>query len=142
MVALREDLRADVRSFPANAEERTIWLDADYRLRLRPVLSWWRGGRCVFVGDAKYKSTTSTGAALHPDVYQALAYAVALGLPRATLIYAAGAGDEILHRITALPKTVEVRVLDLSLKPEALLAQITRIAGEIRSQISKESRAA
>lgn len=75
-------------------------------------------------------------------MYQALAYAVALGLPRATLIYAAGEGDEVLHRISTLPKEVEVRVLDLSLPPKALLAQLAAIAQEIRSRTARLGMAA
>ncbi len=134
VVALREALHADPRTFPAGAAGRAIWLDDERLLSLEPDLSWWQGSRCVFVGDAKYKKTQGAAGAPHPDVYQALAYAVALGLPRATLIYAAGEHNNGLHRISAVNKEIEVKVLDLTMPPSLLLAQVRGIADDIRRQ--------
>ena len=51
-VALREALGVSGRVFL----ERSIpSLDEAGRVHLRPDLTWWHGGECLFVGDAKYK---------------------------------------------------------------------------------------
>ena len=87
VVGLREALGLTEYTFPQAARGRELWLAAGQEVRLKPDISWWQDDRCVFVGDAKYKRTTVHGAQSH-DIYQALAYAVATGLPSALLIYA------------------------------------------------------
>ncbi|MCY3747652.1 MAG: restriction endonuclease, partial [Chloroflexi bacterium] len=82
VVALREALDLTEYTFSQEARGRDLWLDEGRDVRLKPDISWWQGNRCVFVGDAKYKRTTIHGAQNH-DIYQALAYALAAGLPGA-----------------------------------------------------------
>ena len=101
-------------------------------------------GRCTFVGDAKYKRTTASGAP-NADLYQALAYALAAGLPSALLIYAAGEHAEYVYDISAAGKQVEVAVLDLSGEPEELLQRVATLAAKVREHRARghsESRAA
>jgi 5-methylcytosine-specific restriction enzyme subunit McrC len=108
---------------------------------LQPDLSLWQAGRCVFVGDVKYKRVLP---AEYPnaDIYQAVAYAVATGLDRALLIYAASEGEPASHRIVGIGKQIDVIVLDLSVSPARLLEQIEAVAMRIRHQISHERVAA
>ena len=94
VVALRDALWLTEYTFPQEARGRDLWLDEGRKVRLKPDLSWWQNDRCVFVGDAKYKPTTVHGAKTH-DIYQALAYALAAGLPSALLIYAHDDQDRI-----------------------------------------------
>ena len=52
VVALRGGSRRNGSHVPQGARARSIWLDADQRIRLEPDLSWWWGDRCVFVGTS------------------------------------------------------------------------------------------
>jgi 5-methylcytosine-specific restriction enzyme subunit McrC len=83
----------------------------------------------VMVGDAKYKRLDVSGLP-NADVYQALAYAVALGLPAAVLVYPVTEAAEEDHIITNAGVRIAVRTLDLSLSPGALLAKVARLAQE------------
>jgi 5-methylcytosine-specific restriction enzyme subunit McrC len=130
-VALREALHTDNRHFPKAARGRYLRLDSDGRIALEPDLSWWSGKQCVFIGDVKYKRAGAGGAG-NPDVYQALAYAVATGLPSATLIYASADLPTARLRIREAQRTIEVRSLDLKKEPEALLEDVGELAREIR----------
>ena len=60
-VALREALGLSDKNFPKNAKGHGLYLDDDQQIRLRPDLSWWDRGRCVMVGDVKYKKTIDGG---------------------------------------------------------------------------------
>jgi 5-methylcytosine-specific restriction enzyme subunit McrC len=66
-----------------------------------PDLVFQSGGRVVYVGDAKYKLTT-TGRAMSPDYYQLLAYTTALHLDEGVLIYCQADGP-------VPPRMIEVR---------------------------------
>ena len=92
VVALREQLRLSDREFVQGARHRSLWLDRGRRVRLKPDLSWWDAGRCVFVGDVKYKRV-QVAEIEHPDIYQLLAYSIATNLPGGMLIYAAGEAE-------------------------------------------------
>lgn len=96
-------------------------------MKLEPDISWWEGGRAVFVGDVKYKRTSASGV-LHPDIYQALAYAIAADLPGALLIYAAGECDEARHTVPFADKVIEVAALRLDGPPSTVLADVARVA--------------
>jgi 5-methylcytosine-specific restriction enzyme subunit McrC len=130
-VALREALRLDVSAFPAAARRRQIFLDMERGVRLRPDLSWWIGGRCVFAGDCKYKKTEGT--IPNADVYQMLAYLTALQLADGLLVYAAG--EDSPHTITVpfAGKRVLVRTVDVVQAPADVLAQVAKLADQIRS---------
>src|SRR5207247_1366694 len=78
--ALREQLRLSNRTFPQNAVGRNLWLDQAQRIRLRPDISWWENGRCLVIGDVKYKPVQAVEIE-HPDLYQLLAYTIATDLP-------------------------------------------------------------
>jgi 5-methylcytosine-specific restriction enzyme subunit McrC len=102
-------------------------------LSLEPDLSWWEHGRCVFVGDVKYKRTSQGE---HSDLYQLLAYTTAANLPGGLLIYAAG--DQAprqthLHQVRHAGKTLHVATLDLTAAPRHILAHIDRIAATVHA---------
>ena len=76
-VALRESLR--VSPYVLRSDKQLVGnrftLQSTRRVKLEPDLTWWEGGVCVFVGDAKYKSIEKGCA--RADLYQMLAYATA-----------------------------------------------------------------
>ena len=90
--ALRSSLEAlgvDHARFPDRPPR--VYLDEADEVPLRPDLCLLKGGQVAWVGDAKYKRLPP-GAYRNADLYQLLAYAVALDLPGGTLIYAADEG--------------------------------------------------
>lgn len=129
--ALRDALAPIEGDWVRGSSHHALHLDEGSTIKLQPDLSLWRDGRCVWLGDAKYKRVAS---AVYPnaDVYQVTAYAIATGLDRATLIYARSEGPTSAHRIVNVGKTVEGIALDLSVSPEELLAQVGQIAAGIR----------
>jgi len=135
--ALRDALGLSEREFPQNCKGRDLWLDEDRTQRLEPDFSWWRDGRCVLVGDVKYKDLSKGVQA--GDLYQALAYCVAADLPGAMFIHAAGRAEERVIRIRNAGKTLELRSLVLDVGPRELLTQIGHFADEI-SKSRKERR--
>ena len=136
VTALREALSLSPRLFPQQGRGRSLHLDADEKLKLLPDVSWWRGQRCVFVGDVKYKKTPATAGVKHPDAYQLLAYTTATALPKGLLVYAAGEEVERTIRIPAAGKEIQVLTLDLSRAPSEVLDQIARIADVVRTHAS------
>ena len=91
--------------------ERSIdSLDVEREVRLRPDLTWWYSGDCVFVGDAKYKYIRD-GNVPNADLYQMLAYVTALDLPGGMLIYAKGERDTATHHVRHSGKRLEVAAL-------------------------------
>lgn len=62
------------------------WLDEDRTVPIIPDLRFLRGGQDVLVADIKYKVVGSLEQASNSDIYQATAYASAMGLPDAVLI--------------------------------------------------------
>ena len=134
VVALREALGLSDYSFPQEARGHEFRLDSDGDIKLKPDISWWQGNRCLFVGDAKYKRTTVHGAQNH-DIYQALAYAVAAGLPSALLIYAHDDQeriDPVTYDIPQAGKRIEVTVLDLHGQPDEILKRVKHLARKVR----------
>lgn len=134
VTALREELRLLPIQFPQQAGGRRLHLDANRKLRLRPDISWWRDGHCVFLGDVKYKRTPLGSGVRHPDVYQVLAYTTATRLNKGLLIYAAGEESAQVFRLPGAEKEIEVVTLDLDLEPEDLLRQVREVADVIRAQ--------
>ena len=82
--ALRHALNLNERSFPARPPK--TYLDRGSQVALIPDLTLIERGRIVWVGDAKYKILPDTKR-INSDLYQLHAYATALGLPQATLVY-------------------------------------------------------
>jgi 5-methylcytosine-specific restriction enzyme subunit McrC len=128
--ALREALGLRRDEFPPGNGVHAR-LDLSAKVRLEPDLSWWRNGRCVFVGDAKYKRITVKGIN-HPDLYQLLAYTVALDLPAGLLVYAVGEADRVEHVVRHAAKRLHVTTVDLSGSPQEILFDMKRIAGLVR----------
>ncbi len=127
-VALREDLRLSKEEF----KERTIkTLDVGEKVNLKPDLVWRRGSSCVFVGDAKYKDITGTGAR-SGDLYQLLAYVTALNLPGGMLVYAAGEADSVAHEVRHSGKRLGVATLDISGTLDEILENVSNLASRVR----------
>jgi 5-methylcytosine-specific restriction enzyme subunit McrC len=131
VVALREVLRLSAKVFPQGARGRRLRLDEAGQVRLEPDLSWWEGSVCTFVGDVKYKRVNVAGVE-HPDLYQLLAYATAAGLPGGLLVYAAGEGEPVTHRVAHVGKELQVKSLNLDGEPKAILDEVKTLAVQIQ----------
>ncbi|HEY5261059.1 MAG TPA: hypothetical protein VIJ33_03025, partial [Solirubrobacteraceae bacterium] len=106
-------------------------LDVQRRIRLIPDISWWRGGRCCAVVDAKYKRLHDDRFP-NADAYQMLGYCTALGLSRGYLVYAKNAGEaERTHRIRNTDIDLEIKTIDVEDEPDVLLANVDRLAAQI-----------
>lgn len=127
-VALREALGLSDRVF---LKRNIDSLDKKDKVRLQPDLTWWEGGECVFVGDAKYKNIAD-GSVPNADLYQLLAYTTALDLPGGMLIYAKGEADEVVHKVRHSGKLLEVAALDLSGTLEDVLTRVEKLAAKVR----------
>lgn len=122
-------LRQDHSRFPERPPRTR--LDEAGVVPLKPDLCVVEGQRIVWVGDAKYKRLPA-GAYRNADLYQLLAYAVALDLPGGTLIYAADEGvSEAEHVVVQSGKRLHVVALDLSASPAKVLHRIGAIAHRI-----------
>lgn len=113
--------------------------DLDARHPLRPDLSIWKGPRCVFVGDCKYKFSPH-GTAHLDDLYQCYAYAVAADLPYATLIYGAEAPHARDVHVVDNRTVIRVRTLDLGGSPERVRGQLRDLAQEAHASCSSAAR--
>jgi 5-methylcytosine-specific restriction enzyme subunit McrC len=109
------------------------YLDTDpSELKVVPDITWWRGGKCRAVLDAKYKSLVERRAMPNADAYQMLAYCITLDLPRGFLIYAKdGPHQTRRHVIKRHGYTIDVRAIDVEAEPAELLRQVNRIAADI-----------
>ena len=131
VIALREALRLTDREFPQGGKGRAMELDDAGTVGLEPDISWWRDGRCVFVGDLKYKRTEH-GSVPNADLYQLLAYTIAAGLPEGLLVYAQGEAEPTVHAIRHAGKRLKIMAVDLSGSPEQILAEVGNVAERIR----------
>jgi 5-methylcytosine-specific restriction enzyme subunit McrC len=132
--ALREALGLATDQFPPPGPT-TIHLDQRQMVRIKPDLTWWRQGTCVFVGDAKYKRLDLSGIG-HADLYQLLAYTIALDLPAGLLVYAVGEAKDAEHAVRHAGKTLHVTTIDLSGSPKEILQDVGRIAEQVRALAS------
>ncbi len=135
-VALREALGVSESVF---GEKPIDSLDVAGRVGLRPDLTWWLGGRCVFVGDAKYKRVT-VDSVPNADLYQLLAYTTALDLPGGLLVYAKGEADTAEHVVRHSGKRLEVAALDLSGEFDEVLAGVKWLADKVVALRDEELR--
>jgi 5-methylcytosine-specific restriction enzyme subunit McrC len=127
--ALRRSLAVDPAAMPDR--QAGLRLDEDGRVPLRPDLALVVEGTVTWIGDAKYKRLPA-GAYTNADLYQLLAYSVALGLPGGMLIYAADEGvDTAEHIVLRGGQRLSVVALDLSAPRSALLEQVQSIANSI-----------
>ena len=107
--ALRQALGLSERAFRSDKGLPGIWLDwAEYKK----------------VQDARVPNA---------DLYQLLAYTVALDLPGGLLVYAKGEDREIVHRVRHAGKRLEVAALDLSGSIDELNARVGELAGRVRA---------
>jgi 5-methylcytosine-specific restriction enzyme subunit McrC len=136
VTALRESLGFDERTLVQGGKGRQLHLDVARRIVLRPDISIWRGDRCRFVADAKYKKLEQ-GEFKHADLYQLTAYTIATALPGGMLIYAKGEAEPAVHEVVHLGKRLEIVGLDLAGPPEAILAQVDVVAGRIRAELGQ-----
>ena len=133
-VALREELGLTERSFRSDGQlkgSHRISLDSEGQVRLEPDLTWWDGGHCVFVGDAKYKRIDYRDAP-NADLYQLLAYTTALNLPGGMLIYAKGEREPRVHEVRHLGKRLVVEALDLEKDLDGILGEVKVLGRRIR----------
>lgn len=127
--ALRFALGVEDARFPERPPRAR--LDEAGVVPLKPDLCLLQNGRVLWVGDAKYKRLP-VGAYRNADLYQLLAYAVALDLPGGTLIYAADEGVRAAeHVVVQAGKRLRVVALDLSAPRSKVREQIAAIAHRI-----------
>ena len=129
-VALREKLGLSERAFKS---EKQVWLDRGEKIRTKPDLSWWENGKCVFVGDAKYKNIAEKTVPPTADLYQMLAYVTALNLPRGLLIYAKDEAQPAAYQVRHSGKWLEIAALDLSGSLEEVLERVNVLASMIKA---------
>lgn len=143
VTAIREQLKLSRSEMPrANEIHPQLYLDEGELVRLKPDISRWEGSRCVAVGDVKYKPITDAGV-IHADIYQLLAYAVANGLPEASLIYAMPKSEQVglkllkTHKIAGAHTHINVFALDLTTSPGEVLRQIAEFSKSFEPRLSK-----
>ncbi len=130
-VALREALGASEHELCSDKRLPKITLDKGESVKLEPDLSWWDGGICTFVGDAKYKNLTGEkvpGA----DLYQLLAYVTALDLPGGLLVYAEGEAEPWSYHVNHAEKYLDVMALDLSGTLAEVLERVQSVAASVQ----------
>lgn len=127
--ALRDCLGASERILRS---EQRVPFDEGPRVYLRPDLSWWDGGQCTFVGDAKYKNLAGSRVPVG-DLYQLLAYATALNLPGGLLIYAQDEAETGVFDVLNSGKRLEAASLDLSGTLEEVLESVEGVARQVNA---------
>lgn len=137
-VELRRALGSDLRELPDRGPP--LHLDRAARVPMYPDFRLMNDGQATWVGDAKYKRLPP-GAYRNADLYQLLAYCIALDLPEGTLIYAADDGDKAAEHVTAkCDKRLRVVALDLSVPPLGIRKQMDAIALRVRSACRLQQR--
>ena len=106
------------------------FLDERQAIDIKPDLVWWQGGKCRAVIDAKYKATRIDEIP-NADVYQAMAYSLALDVRPAFLVYAAGNEKPGEHVVVHSDLSVVVAALDISGSPDEILTSVDVVASEI-----------
>lgn len=125
--ALRDALGVSPQAFG----ERTInSLDYGGNIHLRPDLTWRVGSQQVFVGDVKYKNLTGRPVP-NADLYQLLAYTIALDLPGGLLIYAKDETEAREYQVRNTGKRLDVAALDLSGTLEQTLDRVKDLAEKV-----------
>jgi len=85
---LEATLRQELENLGGRVDgQRSMFLDEDDTIVMRPDITWWFEDRCRAVVDAKYKVTQFDDSP-NADVYQLLAYCTRLGLQKGLLVYA------------------------------------------------------
>jgi 5-methylcytosine-specific restriction enzyme subunit McrC len=115
--------------------QKTVPLDEDHLIRTQPDIVWMDGQRPLAVIDAKYKAEKPEGFP-DADIYQALAYATALHLPDAHLVYAKGNEDAQSYTVLHAGTRITAHTLDLNKPATALLHQVGQLAAGIAERAS------
>jgi 5-methylcytosine-specific restriction enzyme subunit McrC len=111
------------------------WLDEGGQVALRPDVVWLDPSLVpLAVLDAKYKAEKPSGFP-NADIYQAFAYATALGLGEAHLIYAQGNEIPKQYVVTGPGVVVRAHALDLAVPPAQLLKQVGELAVRVHALI-------
>lgn len=132
-VTMRTSLRKLVPGTVVEAQY-PVWLDTDSLIAMKPDIVWVDAGRAPLAAlDVKYKAERPSGFP-NADIYQAHAYATALGIGDAHLIYAKGNEGVQSYEVRESGVLVHAHVLDLTAKPAALLSQVDHLARRIAEQ--------
>jgi len=109
-------------------------LDEAKQIAMAPDLVWYSSAarRPRAVVDAKYKAE-KPGGFPDADLYQVFAYATALKLREAHLVYAKGNEEVRVHDVANAGVRIHAHTLDLMTTPAALLAQVDELAASIAS---------
>ena len=106
-------------------------MDEADEVRMRPDLVWLGPDSTAWaVIDAKYKAERPDGFP-DADLYQLLAYCTVLGLGDGHMVYAKGNEPVRSHQVRRAGVTIHCHALDLSSPPEALMAEVGRLADRI-----------
>lgn len=98
-----------------SAQDRHWWLDTDRSVALRPDIVISRDAAPLTVADTKYKVLgDGQGSVPNSDVYQAVAYALALTVPTAHLIYVSGDVVARVLEVSSAGVHVHVHALPLA----------------------------
>lgn len=89
-------------------------------VKMYPDLTVTKDGRPLAVADAKYVVVEQ--GLPNENLYQLLAYCVALGLPSGLLIYASGHALEV-QKVRSSGTELEIMGIDMSMPPDALVDQ-------------------
>ena len=111
--------------------QEPLYLDEQNAIKMYPdFVRYADSGRPIAVVDAKYKVERPQG---YPDadLYQILAYCVALGLPEGHLVYAKGNAAHAEHRVRHAGIVIHQHALDLDQPPVGLLAEIQALAARL-----------
>ncbi len=135
--ALRQTLRLSESEWPdRSSTARALHLEEGGLLQVHPGLSWWRGRRCLFVGEARYALPAGGAGAFdaqQADIYRMLAYCAAADLPSGLLVYASrGPADSAVHHIRNTGKAIEVVSIDLAGRPEETLRQVQALGERVK----------
>lgn len=105
------------------------------QVRMKPDLELRRNGQAVYVGDVKYKLTT-TARARNADYYQLLAYTTALDLPEGVLVYCLADGGRPERSVTVrhAGKVLHTYAVDLTGPATTVAAQMTALADWIATR--------
>jgi 5-methylcytosine-specific restriction enzyme subunit McrC len=103
-----------------------------------PDLAWWRGSRCLFVGDAKYKATAEGRLS---DIYQLLAYCTAANLREGLLIYAEQRGGPALHDVRHDGPQLRVEAIDLESSVDTIERRCDELARRVAAVAMTAARA-
>lgn len=111
------------------AQDRRWWLDSGGAVALRPDLVISRATDVLTVADTKYKVIGESGGAVpNADVYQAVAYALALGVLDAHLIYVSG---DVVSRVLQIPAAgvlVHLHAVSLAGSPQEIDRSVAALA--------------